>query len=301
MDTKSATLPKRTLEELVQIHKLEPTTADLVVEGPSDQDLLEWFCHRQELDVVVYTIDSFEVGAAAVLELGLEDNNRGRVVSLAKAAAELMPSSAKILCVVDKDFDDLIETPHTYPTLVKTDYSSMEMYAFNESALGKFLTLQVRKLKKVAQKILDDLAPVLRQLFACRLANKLTSLGLSAVEWHKLLKIKASGVTFDVATFCKRSLQKSGQTDHADKFETARAQAFVRLVGDVRNFINGHDFTVMLAWYLKHHSGCGRRDETEVQRQLYTALEHTELSAAPLFATITNKFHSPKVATAALS
>ena len=77
-------IPKRTLQELAAIHRREPTCRDVIVEGPSDRSLIDWFLSESRVNgATVYDIGSFEVDKALVLARGLEDNGKGRVITFA--------------------------------------------------------------------------------------------------------------------------------------------------------------------------------------------------------------------------
>jgi hypothetical protein len=281
--SKNDSLPRRTLEELIQIHRLEPAIANLVVEGPSDQDLFDWFLSKAGVSAVVYPIESFDVDPGYVLSLELDDNNRGRVIALARMLSERLPQAARCHCVVDKDVDEYIEHSHEYPRLSRTDFTCMEMYTYDPSVLGKFFTLQVRRLKATADDVLNAMTPALVDLFILRLASRRRAWTISMIEWHRLLKLTGNIVALDFVTFTTRCLTKSGMTAIAKEFDDEIARVRMLIGEERREFIHGHDFTTMLAWYLRQHKGCGRLNVDELQRALYTAVEFEEIRQTSLF------------------
>jgi hypothetical protein len=65
---------RRTLEELVTRYQLEPGLRDIYVEGKTDKILLEWFLEQRGVkSFAVYEIDTVEIPAQKLFELGLND------------------------------------------------------------------------------------------------------------------------------------------------------------------------------------------------------------------------------------
>ncbi len=117
-------LPRRTLEELVVIHSVEPDIHDVIVEGASDQNIVEWFLlENGRTKSAVYEVGLFEIDPDAVKSLGLQDNNKGRVITIADAVAKLCGKNPRITCVADRDLDKVLETEHNFPSLLITDYA----------------------------------------------------------------------------------------------------------------------------------------------------------------------------------
>src|SRR5436309_32108 len=133
--TIDALFPRRTVQELLTLHELNPDLSDVFTEGPSDRGLIRWFLDDLELrSVVVYDISVVDLPPDQLVELGQENNNRGRVIALALLCAMLTQS--QLACVIDIDLDLLLgrNVPNT-PLLLTTDYSCMEMYACNTKVL----------------------------------------------------------------------------------------------------------------------------------------------------------------------
>jgi len=85
---------RRKLDEIIARYDLNPSFCDVYVEGDSDRGILEsFFEDLGNLEVVVYDIDTVEIPSAVLRELGLENNNRGRVIALARALYERLERS----------------------------------------------------------------------------------------------------------------------------------------------------------------------------------------------------------------
>ena len=88
------------------------------------------FTRNDIRDVVVYEINTVGIPYEEITHLGLEDNNRGRVITLAFALynnckIDLTPMVA---CVADTDFDHILEIKHNCPILIFTGYTSIEAH-----------------------------------------------------------------------------------------------------------------------------------------------------------------------------
>ena len=68
----SSFMYRRTISEIVSLYLLEPTLADIWVEGPSDQWLISWYLSQTVgRSVEVKTISDVEVGREVVEHYGL--------------------------------------------------------------------------------------------------------------------------------------------------------------------------------------------------------------------------------------
>src|SRR5450432_1487323 len=119
----NSVLPRRNLRELTAIHKLEPSTHDVVVEGMRDRALIEWFLTENgRKDFVVYEINLFEIAPEWIFARRLEDNNRGRVITMAQILSAELPASASLTLIADRDFDFALNIEHVCRLLLLTDY-----------------------------------------------------------------------------------------------------------------------------------------------------------------------------------
>ncbi|HEY6331243.1 MAG TPA: hypothetical protein VI756_18090, partial [Blastocatellia bacterium] len=131
----------RRVEELIVRYKLEPTLNDVYVEGPADARLIDWFLSENDLeDVAVYDISTVHLPAETLLERGLPDNNKGRVIALAEMLEpHISQRTGQTTCVVDQDLDIVLEKTREHELLVLTDYTCLEMYSYDVDSLNKFL------------------------------------------------------------------------------------------------------------------------------------------------------------------
>src|SRR6266853_4141977 len=239
----------RTLDEIVALYRLEPQLQDIYVEGNKDRSFIEWFLHVQGLrDVVVKDIGCVDVPAEMVLARKLEDNQRGRVITLAYFLEDsfglALPS---VSCIADGDFDHINSRNHNATLLLLTDYTSPELYFFNADSLTKLLKLALSSFPKTAQKFMEEIRPVLEDLFVVRMANASLGWGLQEVKFERSCRIVETGIEFDLGGYIARYLQANNQYVRKDEFVGAIRICKARLTGEPRIQIHGHDYVRLLA------------------------------------------------------
>ncbi len=282
---------KRQLDELVARYELEPELCcDIYVEGNTDKHLIEWFLAEEGFqDFAVYEIETINIPMAKLNDMKLNDSHRSRVIALALEMQNQLSVTPKHLTgIVDKDFDWLFEQHYECEYLLFTDYTSMEMYLFNEKVITKFLHLVVGLSKIQAHDMLSHLSPILENLFLTRATNEALQLGMSWLSFERCCKLKNQAIEFQTTTFIERYLNKNNQlaqkTLFINKREALRLQSDSLL--EKRCKIRGHDFIDVLHWYIKHFLPKARKNayNTEVIRgSLLGCVEIEDLKQEELF------------------
>ncbi len=282
----------RTIEELIARYELEPTIRDIFVEGSTDKSLIKWFLEAEtKQNVFVYEISTVEVSDHLVLELNQEINRRGQVLALAHTVKRsLGENSFQLTCIIDRDFATILGEEQHCDLLFLTDYSCMEMYAFNVPTMDKFLNIIVRGFPKTSATVLAELASVLQELFLIRLANKLTKYGLTQISWEKCCSVTELRLTFEINEYILRCLNTRGRRGEFEQFSLLVEEWRVKLSKDPRHQIQGHDFIEFLTWYIYKHRGIKEiNDSAVVQRSLLGCIERAQLLDEPLFQTLLNR------------
>jgi hypothetical protein len=211
----TSTVPRRQIEEIIALHGREPSLREVVVEGASDKRFFEWFLGGNGLpDIPVFEVSTIEVPSVLVAGMGLDDGNRGRVITLAAALAAGGPARG-VTCVADADFDWLLNVRSDCPVLLLTDFACLEAYAFNINAIQKIIKLVLDGLDKDAQTVLEQIAGLLQELFLLRAANHVAKLGLdfqgpNASGFSKSVRLTESGLAFDADKYLRVLLQARG-------------------------------------------------------------------------------------------
>jgi hypothetical protein len=268
---------KKTLEELLVRFDLEPSIADIYVEGPSDHDVLRWYLQTKGLTHIgVYTADSVDIPPSDFSRLGQDANsNRSWVVVLALLLEEECAGrTLRVACVADRDFDDYLQCLRTGRFLRYTDYTSLEMYYFNVSFLAKFLSFVVRADPERAESVRRCMAKVLRRCYVMRLSNESLRWRMAWVDCGRHLRWAGVCPTLDDDGFVRHYLSRNGRTAELATFRATMKKFESRLNADPRMHSRGHDFTDLL-FRLNGHRGTSAvfSDIRSMERALLGYLE----------------------------
>ncbi|MEO7859477.1 MAG: DUF4435 domain-containing protein [Nitrospirales bacterium] len=277
---------RKRLGELLLKYKLEPTLRDIYVEGESDVSIIRWILREQgNIGAVVYHVLAIDVPVEKFVEFGQDQNNRGRVIVLAHelARARLLSQAT---CIVDRDFDAILNRLTGPENLLFTDYSSMEMYFFNNWHLSKLFSLVLGRQIENTQAIQDNIAAILQELFLIRLANHLLGLGFGCMTMTSCCQIKGGKITFDLTEYMKRYMSKNGGYSHRSAFDRKIDECRAVQLPDPRQQMHGHDFLDLLAWYIRKSYSMQHFNEVSLKSALMASLEASKLTSENLFVSI---------------
>jgi|ERR1044072_100092 hypothetical protein len=282
-----------TIEELIARYELE-AIRDAFVEGSSDRSLVEWFLKEYPVpNVTVYEINSVDVPYDKIKALSLEDNNRGRVITLASSLEDgsSIDLYHQVACIADTDFDYILEKKHELRLLILTHYSSVETYLFDAPLIDKFLALVVRDFPYDGALVLDQLTPTLNELFLIRLANQHLELGIKIMPFDKCCTVKEHELVFDADEYVSRYLSKGAALNRTDEFVEVISSFRARFCEDRRMYIHGHDFIELLRFYVtKIKKPRKAYDLDFFTRSLFGVVELKGLGITPLFSEILRRF-----------
>jgi hypothetical protein len=283
---------KRTLEELLTRYELHPELCDVYVEGESDKDILRWFFDSSNRPtVVVYPIEEIDIPSAQIDKEKLTNNNRGRVMLLARHLEKELDRVPTVTCLIDADLDYVLEIPPPKGLLLRTDFSSMDIYCYDDAAVLKVARLLGAGLKKTGAEILNEISVFLQRLFFHRLVNHRLGLNLPWIDAHKSCTLKSASVEFNERDFRRRYLNKAGVgTESRRDFEEELRKCESLKDIDVRFIIRGNDFTDTLAWYLSRHIARPPHPDAKlVRRMLFASLPFEQLIKYDLFDALLKK------------
>jgi len=285
---------RRSIDELLVRYELEPTIRDIYVEGYSDKVLIEWFLREKEIDdVAIYEVSTVDVPYAKIKSLSLEDNNRGRVITLAFALYDgsVFDFRRIVACVADTDFDNILEKEYECPLLIFTEYTSIEVYLFDSDILAKFFELVIMTFPYDATTVLAELSDVLQDLFLIRLANQELGFGIEPLPLGKLCSVEGSKILLDLGQYIYRYLNNGGKLHQRKTFESTVARYKARLSENPRMQIHGHDFVNLLLLYISKIKKPQRAvDPNYFARSLFGVLEIRHVEEKPLFAELLRRF-----------
>lgn len=280
-------IERRTVAELVCIYELEPSLRDVFVEGPSDVSLLRWFCQEHGIrNAAIYDIDSIHIPGS----LSATGGARQRTITLAaQLSAGMASPTSQATCVVDSDLDAFLSAGISYPSLLYTDFTSFEMYLFDAKVLAKFLSLVLR-LHISAEVVLDQIYPILKELFLLRVANHLLKLNLQGFACDRCLSFKDGRLLFDRQEYVQRYMNKNNRLNQVNEVETVVENFRAIAEGDPRFHVHGHDFLDVLEWYVRNLGTQSTKDtKALVQKSLWGCLDAAHLSTFTLFVVLVSR------------
>jgi hypothetical protein len=278
---------RRSIAELLVRLRLEPSVFDVVVEGPSDLALLDWFLRQVgcAANTRVFTVDEIEVGAEC-FRPETDPGNRDRVIRLSQIVHERADTPAPLLCVADRDLDLLLNAAPENEYLLLTDHAGMESLYFDEEVLDRFLSLYVRRRVVEPEALLAAMGPALYEVFLIRCADRVLDLGLGALSPERCCVVgDAALVTFDRDDYVTRYLMR-GAIGRRDEFEAVVSS--LRARGDQRGVMfHGKDFVGLLCHVLRTLVGNPALARPDVvQRALTLCLDATRLRTTPFFSAL---------------
>ncbi|MFE0346196.1 hypothetical protein [Streptomyces griseoluteus] len=288
---------RRTPEELAVLFDLEPDIKEVIVEGRTDAGLLRWYFSitSPDADVKFFAIqDRVLINNDRLQSMGYDSGNRGRVIATAQIVESLFPEQKAGAFVADRDRGAIgLDPCPTVNGLHFTDFTSIELYFFNEKSLRKILTVTLRAPQSVkASHILTAITPILTTLFRIRAVLRTApepkpKLAAGVID---KLKIGADGTSnLDP----KDALQKSAQGKVDGLLQTYEALSLSPEL-DVRHYIHGHDFCAVLVRYLQGNHPQVFREErrglaypSTLELAVLTSAEVSELAETHLFQDLT--------------
>ncbi len=287
--------PLRTIDDIVALHELVGSEMqEVFVEGLQDKYFFEHFLIESGFpDVGVYEVATVDVPTSEVLKRGLEDGNKGRVVTLACLLDDEVEVN-EVVCIADADFDHIKEATYSCSLLLLSDYTSLELYAFNERAMGKVLRLVASGFPKRADVVMRQIRQPLEAAFLIRMANQELSLGCAVPEVHDFCEydIKNEEIRFREKDFITTMLRLRPKDKLQDKIKAFVHEHQQRLKSDPRYQIHGHDFSRFVSWFIRQHNGFKAIHPTTIPSSLTACIECTWLKTESLFVELLKRITS---------
>ena len=279
--------PRRTINELVTRYDLEPDLHDLFVEGPRDRGIFSWYLNNSgHNDVAVFEIETVEIPHEVLASHRLTSGNRARVIALALELDGRLPSVLRyVRCVADSDFDFIFRFRIYANHLLYTDYTSIDLYTYNNDLLGKVLRLGFNIPETEIQPLSDSIRPILQDLFIIRAANQKLDWGMVLVPFTRCCNLSGAVVTFDRNEFLGRCLDSNSRRKERDTFDELCSELQTIYLDNPRQSIHSEDYYELIGWYLRRRRGWQgyRVGERSIMANLMSALDGQLLSNENLF------------------
>ncbi len=282
---------RQRIEELVVRYQLEPSVRDVFVEGRIDRCLLQWFLAEMGFDqVTVKEIDSVEVPFELLTGPGFERSTRGLLVALAHEFKEkLGEDSVSATCVIDGDFDLILGRTYSCNPLMHTDFTSLEMYCFEEGPITKTLQLAVKGFPENATSVIRAVMGPLQDIFLLRLANFQLGLNLRFLTFEKYCSLVDRSVEFDQERYLEACLNASNLHHERERIRQQALENRSLLTSDPRIQVQGHDFFDLITWYVRRFAGFGGTKSESIKNSLFAAVEVENLKKYNLFRSLVKR------------
>jgi len=283
----------KTLDEIITLHVLEPSLKSVYTEGVKDKKIVELFIGKKgDSSIEVYSVDALCIPKDMVTKYKLSPHsNKNRLITFSKELeGNKECRKVKIFCVVDKDYDKYLGKDYANSFLKYTDYTSMEMYCFNEKTVNKFISLILQALPVSAKEILENLTEILTQIFAIRLTNEMLGWGMEWLDVNsgKYLRKNGTKVIFNKAVFIDSYLLKNSKMGYKEDFLNKLEQVNGMVEGDSRDNIKGGDFPYLLRHVVRRIKTMVFAGDITIQRVLFACLEKSDLENEGLFRSISS-------------
>lgn len=276
---------RRKYKEVLAFYKLESTMTDLYVEGNTDKVFIESFlkkkkCFRKVLPIT--SIDFSEIPDDYLEGLDMR-SNKNKILILSKLLDEEVPYT-KIKCIVDKDFDDFIQSLSN-SKLVRTDFSSLESYLFCDEVVDKFLTIGIGEFPFDSNFVMAQLSSVLKFLFCLRLFREINfrSAQLITIDSNLSINKQAGTINFDEKKYIKKFVEKNNLSKERKNLEAAFDSLMNTLKHDIRHYIHGHDFIEIFFLYINKIKNTANFKQENFGRTLFLTVENSMIEKFPLF------------------
>lgn len=280
---------KRKLCEIIALYKFEPDLKDIYVEGCFDRHILEWFLSNNNVNNVrVYNIDQFEIPDEILLKYNLcVGSNRSRVIALSSELHFCISNKLSVLCLADRDFEDICPSVTSNNYLKLTDCNQLELYAYNVKSLNKFIKIALGGVSINASIMLGQLTSVLEQVFAIRATNEALKWGMEWLPFIGYVSVSKSEFKFNNSDFIKAYLLKNDRWQQRIDFEEKHKELVQKLPSDKGRKVRGHDFTELFLHVIRKLYKDRKFGNVEtLEGCLMASLDNAYLVDQPLFKTI---------------
>ena len=276
---------KRSIDEMLSIYLLEKDFIDLYVEGPTDKSIIENFFEYKGKEVKVIEIDTLDFSdySDAINDLDLR-SNKNKLIVLSRLLLE-NKIRTDINCVVDRDFDGILNEIEENEYLLYTGYSCMESYVFTEVSIKKILDVGIRNFPFNSRQVFKEISGVVFFLFIMRIVNEKFDFNCTfpKIE-NNLTANRTTGVfNFDANSYLEKFINTNKLTSKSKIIKDYIIEVKSLLTNDKRFYMNGHDFILILFHYINKIKNTPNFKIDTFERAVYLSIQPNHLDAYNLF------------------
>lgn len=278
---------RRSLQEIAQTHKLEPSLKTIYVEGITDKFFIESFLESENIsDITIYEIDTINF-QEIYDKVDVRRNCKKKVIVLSNELADKLEKSAKVLCVIDTDFDLHLNTVKQNLYLKYTDYNSIELYCFNHYSLKKILKELARINTIDVNAFTERISLILRQIFFLRLKLQEINPEYTLPDIKRNIKVdQSSYYSFDIKEYIKKTVTQNKLYDKLNEFIKEIDFNINNTSYNPRVEIRGHDYICVLQRYIEKQNKKIGLTEEALGIIIFNYCDYKNLVKEPLFSTI---------------
>lgn len=285
---------RRTIAELEARYVLEPSLRDIYVEGPSDRVLVELAlkCLGESSRIRAYEVDTVDVPAALLEKRSLLGGNKGRLLALAdelaiKSTRDLQSSAA---CLADLDLDGILGTCRDYPLLVYTVGLSLDVVLTEPAVVQKLLSVVLLGFPQPAERLLDQLLPVLNERVLHRLAAAQLGIETEPQALAKSCTFDGWKLEFHASTFVRRYLEKARSVPLQSRFLESVEGNREAISREPRKYVHMGDFFELLHFCLRKVKPRLIPEYSHFRRYVFGLVEGQMVAALPEIQEIVARF-----------
>jgi len=241
---------KRTIEDIITLYRLEKNIKDLYVEGKSDKYFLEW--HLKQIGIIksdIYAIESIFIPSEDLLTKGYENGNRDRVLFLI-SCLNASKCFGKYKGIIDRDILCFTRGLPLVDNVLITDYSCLEMYAYNDDVMTKINDTGFSH--GIKNNLFSFINEVLKLSSSIRIFEKRANVSIRKLAFDRYIEYKNKSLEFNRTKYLTAIHNSNSIVLLYDEFLRKISNISDELSdNDVRDYSNRDDFIGILKCTLK--------------------------------------------------
>lgn len=276
---------KRNITEVISLYMFEEEIADIYVEGPTDKSIIENYLEYKDINKNVIEIETIDFDAYKDKfdDLDLR-SNKNKLIAFARILQEEKVKN-KINCVIDKDFDELIENIEENNHITYTDFSCIESYFYDEKNISKILKVGIRNFPFDGNHTLKEIKNVIMFIFILKYAKVNFNLNSTLPKIDSNIKIekKLGTCQLNESDYLSKFINSNKLHLMEDDLKKFLSQKSRELKSDYRNYMNGHDFIEILYHYINRIKNTPNFRQENFERAVYLSVQPDHLDKFELF------------------
>lgn len=277
---------KRTIEETIAIYSLEEDIADTYVEGITDKLIIENYYEYKDYNNNVVEINDIDFSEIQNQYIDLElKSNKDKLIAFSRVLLENNINS-NIKCVVDRDFDGILAPMHNNKYILYTDFSCMESYILCAENINKILKVGIKNFPHDTDLVINEIKKIIFILFLMRLINKYFKFDFTFPKIENNINVNRNSgrCDMDLFEYLDKYINVNRLSNQKSEILTFAKENYEKFRnGDIRFFMNGHDFIEVLFLYINKIKNTVNFKLDNFERAVYLSVQPNYLDEYFLF------------------